>query len=155
MESSLGPHERVRGMERAEAAPYVGMPPSPWWVPPTLGLWFAAYVGAFTFWRENEFAFLAAMVALCAGIGVFLGWLTRRYGALAMPGRGTPPPEIRREYRHYAVSAAVIVGIVAGTWWWAGIVTASVVTFVLTTTGLARYQARYERAASLVRERLA
>jgi hypothetical protein len=131
------------------------MPPSPWWVPPAFGVWFAAFVGAFAFWRENELAFAAMMIALSAGIGVFLGWLTRRYGALPMPGRGNPPAEIRREYRRYAVGAVVIAGIVACVWWWAGVVAASAAAFVLVTAGLSLYQTRYERAASVVRERLA
>jgi hypothetical protein len=155
MESSLDPAERVRAMHRAEAAPYVGMPPSPWWVPPFFGAWVAAYVGAFSFWTANELVFIVAMIVLSAGMGAFLGWLTRRFGALPMPGRGTPPPEIRREYRRYAVGVAVIVGLVACVWWWAGVPAAAAAALVLVTAGLSLYQARYERAAAAVRERLA
>ncbi|MGC4893433.1 hypothetical protein [Micromonospora sp. DT31] len=155
MESSFGLSERIREMQRAEAAPYIGMPPSPWWVPPFFGAWFAAYVGAFAFWRENGLAFVVTMMALSAGMGAFLGWLTRRYGALPMPGRGTPPPEIRREFQRYAVGAVVVAGLVACVWWWAGLMAASAAAFALVTAGLSLYQARYERAAAVVRERLA
>lgn len=155
MESSPDPTERVRELQRAEAAPYVGMPPAPWWVPPFFGAWFAAYVAAFAFWRESQLAFIVVMIVLSAGVGGLLGWLTRRYGALPMPGRGTPPSEIRREYRHYAVGAVVIVGLVACVWWWAGVGAASATAFVLVTAGLRLYQVRYERAAAVVRRRLA
>ncbi|UMG92749.1 hypothetical protein [Nocardioides sp. TF02-7] len=95
------------------------------------------------------------MVVLSAGVGALLGWLTRRYGALPMPGRGTPPPEIRREYRHYAVGAVAIAGVVAVVMWSAGVPAAAVTAFVLVTGGLSLYQVRYERAAATVRERLA
>jgi hypothetical protein len=155
MESSFGLCERIREMQRAEAAPYVGMPPLPRWVPPFFGAWFAAYVGVFAFWHKSGLTFIITMIALSAGMGAFLGWLTQRYGALPTPGRGTPPPEIRREYQRYAVGAVVVAGLVAGVWWWAGIVAASAAAFALVTAGLSLYQARYERAAAIVRERLA
>jgi hypothetical protein len=155
MESSLDPHERLRELERAEAAPYVGMPPSPWWVPPFFGAWSAGYVAAFALWSGNRLGFVVAMVVLSAGMGAFLGWLTRRFGALPVVGRGTPPPEIRREYRRYAAGVVVVLGVVAGAWWWAGALVASPAAFVLVTAGLSLYQVRYERAAVAVRARLA
>jgi hypothetical protein len=155
MESSSELSARIRELERGEAAPYVRMPPSPWWVPPFFGAWFAAYAGAFAFWGEGELVFIVAMLALCGGMGAFLGWLTQRYGAFPMPGRGTPPPEIRREYRLYGVGAVAIALLVAGVGWWAGVPAASGAAFCLTTLGLSLYQVRYERAAAVVRERLA
>ncbi|UFU01917.1 hypothetical protein LQF12_10355 [Ruania suaedae] len=155
MESSLDPSEHRRTLEVAEAAPYVGMPPSPWWVPPAFGGWFAAYLGSFAFWRESEILFILAMVVLTGGVGAFLGWYSRRHGALPVPGRGNPPPEIRGEYRRYAVGVLVIVGAVAAVWWWAGLLVACLAAFVLVTAGLSLYQVRYERAAATVRERLA
>jgi hypothetical protein len=153
MESSLA--GQVRDLERAEAAPYVQMPPSPWWVPPLFGAWFAGYVGTFAWWRENELGFIVAMLALCGGMGAFVGWLARRFGAFPMPGRGTPPPEIRREYRRYATGAVATAVLVAAVMWWAGVAVAAGVAFVSVTLGLSLYQARYERAAAAVRERLA
>jgi hypothetical protein len=155
MESTPDPAEHVRAMQRAEAAPYVRMPPSPWWVPLVFGAWAAAYVGAFVFWRQNQAAFIVAMLLLVGGVCALLGWLTRRFGALPLPGRGTPPAEIRREYRRYGVGVVVVVGLVAGAWWWAGAPAAAGSAFASVTAGLALYQASYERAAASVRERLA
>lgn len=154
MESSFDPSGQVHEMRRAEAAPYVGMPRSPWWVPPFFGVWFAAYIAAFVFWGER-LAFIVAMLVLTAGMGALLGWLIRHYGALPSIGRGTPPPEIRGEYRRFAAGAVVIAGLVTGVWWWSGVLAAAAATCVLVTAGLSLYQVRYERAAALVRERLA
>lgn len=154
VENSLDPSERVRALERAEAAPYLGMTASPWWVPPLFGAWLAAHLASFALWRASELAFIAVTVALCAGMGAFVGWLSQRTGALPVPGRGTPPSEIRHEYRRYAVGAVAIAALVACAWWWAGTAAASVSVFVLTTAGLSLYQYRYERAAASVRERL-
>ncbi|MCD4534057.1 hypothetical protein LRP67_08200 [Nocardioides sp. cx-169] len=123
-------------------------------MPPLFGVWFAAYVGAFAFWSESDLAFVLAMIALSAGVGAFVGWSARRYDAFPMPGRGTPPPEIRREYRAYAIGAVGIAVLVAGVMWLAGVPAASGAAFALVTVGLWLFQARYERAAAVVRERL-
>jgi len=155
MESSFDASERVREMQRAEAVPYVVMPPPRRWVSPLFGAWSAAYVGTFGLWHEHELAFIVAMLTLSGGMGALIGRLTRRYGVLPMVGRGTPPPEIRREHRRYGVGVVVIAGLVAGAWWRAGLLAASAAAFALVTAGLARYQARYRRAAAAVRERLA
>lgn len=154
MESSLEASEQVRELQRAEAAPYVGMPPSPWWMAPVFASWFAAYVGVVALWGESRLAFGVGMLVLCFILGASLRGLTRRYGALPLPGRGTPPPEIRREYRRYGAGAVVIVVLVVCVWWWAGVWAASAATFALVTAGLGLYRSRYERAATLVRERL-
>lgn len=155
MESSDDLRRQSQELERAEAAPYVGLPPSPWWVAPAFGAWFAAYVGAFALWGRREILFVVAMVALSAGVGAFFGWLSRRYGALPLPGRGTPPPEIRSEHRRYGVGALAVLALVAGVWAWVGVAAASAATFVLVTVAFSWYCARYEQAAARVRERLA
>lgn len=147
--------DSIRALERAEAAPYVQTRPSPRWAAPLCGVWFAAYVGAFTFWRENQLAFIVVMLGLSAGMGAFAGWLARRYGAFPMPGRGTPPPEIRREYRRYGVGVVGIALIVAILMWRVGVPTAAGAAFALVTAGVSLFQARYERAAAVVRKRLA
>lgn len=154
MESSVDPAEQILQVERAEAAPYVNLAPARWWFAPSFGLWFAAYVLAFTLWRDHQIAFIVVMIALSAGLGAFVGWMTQTYGAFPTPGRGTPPPEIRSEYRRYFTGALAAAAIVAATWWWAGLIVAAVTAFAVVTAGLALYQVRYERAASAVRERL-
>jgi hypothetical protein len=142
-------------VERAEAAPYVDYPPSPWWYFPAFGLWSAGLVGAFTWWRVNAGLFVATPAVLTALAAVFVLWMRRRHGALPMPGRGAPPAEIASVWRGYLLTAPVIVLVVALVWWQIGIPVAAAVAFVLVTTGLAVYEHRYALAAARVQERLA
>lgn len=153
MESTHDPTDQIRALERSEAAPYVDVPAGPLWIAPVFGVWAAAYVGAFAFW-SNISIFIVAMLSLSALIGLFIGWFTRSYGAFPMPGRGTPPSEIRREYRLYAVGVVVVAGLVVLAWWLSGLLLASIVAFVLATGGLLAYAARYKRAAHAVKDRL-
>ena len=142
-------------VERAEAAPYINYPPTPWWYFPAVGLWAAAMIGAFTWWRVNVGLFVGVLAALLILAVVFLSWMQRRHGALPMPGRGTPPAEIASVWRGYFLSLPVIVLAVALVWWQGGVPVAAAVAFVLVTAGLAFYERRYALAAARVRQRLA
>lgn len=142
-------------VERAEAAPYVDYPPTPWWYFPSVGLWAAALIAAFAWWRENTVLFIGTIVVLVALEGAFIAWMSRRHGALPMPGRGTPPAEIAVVWRGYFAGVAVVVAVVGLVWWLAGPPVAAPVTFVLVTAGLVLYERRYAVAAAKVRERLA
>ena len=88
--------EQLQIIERAAAAPYVNYPATPWWYSPLVGLWAAAMIGTFTWWRESTALFAASLAILIALEGAFIAWIQRRHGALPMPGRGTPPAEIGR-----------------------------------------------------------
>lgn len=154
MESIHDPSEQLRELERGEAAPYIAQPRSPWWVSVVFGVWFAAYVAAFSLWNMSTIAFVVVMLALSAVIGGFFGWYSRRYGVLPSIGRGTPPPEIRREHLFYAAGVLVIAALVVLTWWRLGLMVAAAAAFILVTAGMLLYERRYDRAARAVRERL-
>jgi hypothetical protein len=147
--------EQLRIVERAEAAPYVSYPPTPWWYSPVIGLWAAGMIGAFTWWRSNAVLFIASMVILIALEGAFLAWMQGRHGALPMPGKGTPPKEIGAVWRGYFLALPVVAILIALAWWLISLPAAAITAFVVVTAGLAYYERRYAVAATKVRERLA
>jgi hypothetical protein len=146
--------EQLRIVERAEAAPYVNYPKTPWWYSPMIGLWAAGMVGAFVWWRSNAVLFIASLVLLIALEGVFLVWMQRRHGALPMPGRGKPPREIGRVWRGYFQALPVVALLIWLAWWLVGLGAGAATAFVVITVGLAYYERRYTVAAAKVRERL-
>ncbi|TCC10350.1 hypothetical protein [Kribbella soli] len=146
--------EQLRIIERAEAAPYVSYPKTPWWYPPVVGLWAAALIGAFAWWRDNSALFLTALAVLLGLEVAFLTWMQRRHGAMPFPGRGRPPREIGRLWKRYFLTAPVVVVIVALVWWLVGVGSAAATAFVLVTVGLWYYERRYAVTAAQVRERL-
>lgn len=147
--------QQMAMVERAEAAPYIDYPPTPWWYFPSVGLWVAALIGVFAWWRENTVLFIGTIVVLVALEGAFIAWMSRRHGALPMPGHGTPPAEIAIVWRGYFAGVAVVVAVMGLVWWLAGPLVAAPVAFVLVTSGLVLYERRYAVAAAKVRERLA
>ncbi|MGC4940662.1 hypothetical protein [Kribbella sp. DT2] len=149
------PQQQLRELERAEAAPYVNYPKSPWWYAPAIGLWVTAMIGTFTWWRENAVLFcLSLAVLIVAEIG-FINWMQRRHGAMPFPGRGRPPVEIGAVWRKYFAGVAAIVVMVGLVWWLVGVPVAAAVAFVQVTSGLYLYERTYAKAAARVRERLA
>ena len=141
--------------ERAAAAPYIDYPASPAWYAPVTGLWFAAFVGAFTWWRGSTALFVSFLVVLIALEAGFLAWMQKRHGALPMPGTGTPPAEIGRVWRGYYAGCVLVLGLVALVWWQFGVPPAALTTFVLVASALTWYERAYAKAAGSVRERLA
>ncbi|MBM9434118.1 hypothetical protein [Flaviflexus equikiangi] len=154
MESNRDVARQIRDLERGEAAPYVDIPPSPFWAAPAYGAWFAAYVGAFALWSAHQLLFIVAMLVLVGAMSAFLGWFSSRSGVFPRLGRGRPPREIRREYGFYVGGLIAVVAAVAVSWWWAGPPIASATTLVLVTAGIALYEYRYQRAADAVKARL-
>jgi hypothetical protein len=146
--------QQLAAAERGAAAPYIDYPPTPWWYSPSIGLWAAAMIGAFTWWRENAALFAGSLSILLVLELVFLTWMRRRHGALPMPGKGTPPPEIAAVWRGYLLSLPVVALVVAAGWWLGGVPVAAGLAFVLSAAGLAIYERRYARAAASVRSRL-
>lgn len=142
-------------LERAEAAPYLGWPATPWWYAPAVGLWVGALVGA-TWWAGEPALFIGAVAVLLVVEGIFLGWMQRCHGAFPfpLPGRGNPPREIALVWRGYGMGVAVIVLLVGLAWWQVGVPLAAAVAFVLVTGGVALHESRYARAAARARERL-
>ncbi|WP_427889306.1 hypothetical protein ACQHIV_38735 [Kribbella sp. GL6] len=146
--------EQLRIIERAEAAPYVSYPKTPGWYAPVIGLWVAALIGVFTWWRDSAALFFPALVVLIGLEIAFLVWMQRRHGAMPFPGRGKPPREIGRIWKGYFAGVVVVVVVVAAIWWVAGVPAAAVSAFVLVTAGIWYYERRYAVAAAKVRERL-
>ena len=144
----------LRIAERAEAAPYVDHPPTPWWYYPAVGGWAAAMIGTFTWWRENIGLLVGSMALLIVVEVMFLGWMSRRHGAFPMPGKGTPPAEIRVEWNRYFMAMPIVAGLIVVAWWLVGVGLAALVAFLLITGGLFVYERRYEKAACAVRARL-
>lgn len=145
----------LRVAERAEAAPYIDYPPTPWWYFPTIGAWAAAMIATFTWWRENAALFVGSIAVLIVLEIVFLRWMTRRHGALPMPGKGSPPAEIQPVWRGYFISLPVVAAVVALSWWLGGVLVAASAAFIVVTAGLVFYEQRYDRAAAATRARLA
>jgi hypothetical protein len=148
------PRALLKIAERAAAAPYIDYPPTPSWYYPAVGGWAAAMVGVFTWFRVEPIAFFGTLFLLIVIEFAFVGWMSKRHGAFPMPGKGTPPAEIRVEWNRYFLALPVVAGVVALTWWLVGIPAAAAVTFVLITGGLLIYERRYNRAAAAVRVRL-
>lgn len=153
MESDqLDPREARRIAERAEAAPYVDYPPTPWWFPLSAGLWAGALVLAMGLAQDHPVA-VVAIVALVAVESAFLSWYARYHGAL--PSMRRAPAEFRPAFVRYVAGCAVVVGLVGGTWWLSGHVAAAGVTLVAVAAGLTLYERTFARAARRARERLA
>ncbi|MEV6969886.1 hypothetical protein AB0M47_32705 [Hamadaea sp. NPDC051192] len=145
---------QLQAVERGEAAPYISYPPTPRWYAPVIGAWAAAFIGVFTWWRENTALFTSFLVLLIVLEGVFLRWMQQRHGALPMPGRGRPPAEIAVVWRGYFAGVLVVAALVGLVWWLAGLGFAAAAAFVLVTAGLAFYEAKYAVAAERVKARL-
>ncbi len=146
--------EQLRIIERAEAAPYIRYPKTPWWYPPLGGLWVACMIGAFTWWRDSALLFVGSLVVLVAVEIAFVTRIQRRHGAMPFPGRGRPPREIAAIWMRYLLALPVLVVAVGLVWWLAGVLAGAVAAFVLVTVGLWYYERRYAIAAAKVRERL-
>jgi hypothetical protein len=146
--------EQLRIIERADAAPYISYPKTPWWYPPVAGLWVAALIGTFTWWRESGLLFVGSLAVLLGLEVVFLTWMQRRHGAMPFPGRGRPPREIGRIWVRYFQAVPVLVIAIGLAWWLAGVLAGAVTAFVLVTAGIWYYERRYAIAAAKVRERL-
>ncbi|MBC9734504.1 hypothetical protein [Nocardioides marmotae] len=152
MESIPDP-ELFRELERAEAAPYVDYPPTPWWYFPAAGAWFAGTTGIQGLTDDHLPLAIALLVVLLVALGVFCGWYTRYRGVMPSMFSRTPR-EMRRTFLVYFVGVALVFGIV----WWtasaAGWPAASGVMFVLATGGLILHERSYGAAAARIRDRL-
>lgn len=144
--------EAQRTLERAEAAPYVDYPPTPWWYYPAFGAWSAAYVALLGLWDDHSVLLVAGMVLLAAVIGGFLGWYQRYHGAMPRPFRG--PREFRPAYAFYGLGTAAVVGLVTAAWLLVGHPAAIVTAFAATALALHGYERAYATAARRTRERL-
>lgn len=142
--------EQLRAADRAEASPWVDYPPTPRWYPPATGAWAALLTLAVGVLDDG--ARVAAILALVAVEGCFLGWYVRYRGGV-MPA-GPAPREFRGAIMAFVGAlVAVIAGVVALAALvapWAGA--------VLALCGVAAVIAWYERAyadaARRARERL-
>lgn len=149
-------HETMAELERAEAAPYIDYRPTPWWVAPYFGLYFVGLVLAFA-WTSDAYrpVYFAILAVLLVSLFVVVRHIKRRNGALPFPGRGTPPPEIARVYRLYFWSLIPVAAVLLLSFFLLPVPVSAVIAFVTVTAGVVLYDRVYERAAVVVRERLA
>lgn len=154
MESDrLDPREARRIAERAEAAPYVDYPPTPWWYAPVVGLWSAALLLNLSLAGSHTAIAVPAILILVTLEGAAIGWYFRRYGAV--PSMRRPPAEFRRALAGYAVGCLAVVALVALAWHTTGPPVAALLAGVLVTIGLLVYERSYAAAARRTRDRLA
>ena len=90
--------------ERAEVAPWLDYPASPWWYAPAGGAWFGALVAASADGGEQRSpAFTFVLFALAAG---FFWWARRRWGT--WPRMSSMPPEFHRPATTFAVAVVIL-----------------------------------------------
>lgn len=153
MESDqLDPATARRIAERAEAAPYVDYPPTPWWYYPVVGLWTAALAYLLTLSLTSDRDAQPWLVLLIALEVLFIQWLSRRHGA--MPSFRNPPPEFRAVLARYLVGVVVVLAAAVAAGALAGPVAAATTSLVLVTGALVLHERSFARAAVRVRERL-
>ncbi|WP_435747785.1 hypothetical protein [Nocardioides sp. SYSU DS0663] len=146
-------HQQLRDLERAEAAPYIDYPPTPWWYHPAAGLWFAGLTGTKGLTEDHLPAAIGLLVVLLAALGAFSAWYARYRGAM--------PSLLRRAPKGmgpmFALYFVGVAGVLGAVWWTgetAGWAWASALMFVLATVGLWLHEHSYAAAAARVRERL-
>jgi hypothetical protein len=154
MESDrLDPREARRIAERAEAAPFVDYPATPWWYAPAAGLWAGALTLLVGFAQDRHALAVVGLLALVALESAFLAWYSRYHGAL--PSLRHAPAEFRPAFVRYGVGVVLVLALVAGTWLLAGPGAAAVVAGIAVTAGLVLYERTFARAAARTRDRLA
>lgn len=149
------PRDLLRGVERAEAAPWVDYPPTPRWYPPAVGLWSAALLGLAAYdstGLTGELVRLGGLVAMLALLGVFQVWYRRYRGTMPT---GRPPLELRRPARVFAVTGLAVAALGLLLAYTAPVWVGPLVAFALMTPLVAWYERAYARAARATRERLA
>lgn len=140
--------------ERAAAAPYINYPPTQWWEIVLIATWAGALVYAVGTDRIDGFPQALLIFALVGVELVWINWRSRSHGAMPWPGKGNPPPEIAKLWRHYYLGVAAFAAMIAVVWILGNHVAAAVFVFFLTLVSLTWYETRYGAAATRVRERL-
>lgn len=138
-------------IERAAAAPYVDYPATPAWYPTVVGLWAAAMIGTFWWWRDSIVLFVGSITLLVILEVSFLQWVSKRHGAIPRLGHGTPPPQIARLYKLFFVGFLLVIAAVGLTWWLGGLGWGMVAAFVFVTAGVTVYERSYAQTAKQVR----
>ena len=152
MESKDELREQERVAQRAEAAPYVDYPSTPWWYMPAMGLWALVATVVMTRHDNPQAVRICGEVALIGAAFALVGWQRRIRGVWPT---GKAPAEIRRVMGWFIVGAVVVIAAVLGVRAWLGVWVAASVAFVIVTAAVTWYEAAYARAAAAVRERLA
>jgi len=143
----------LRELERAEAAPYVDYPPTPWWYFPAAGAWFAGITGYQGLTDDHLPVAVALLVVQLAALGAFCAWYTRYRGAMPSLLRRAPRG-MGRAFAAYFLGAVLVL---AAVWWTGGTAGwgwAAGLMFVLATPGLWLHERSYAAAAARVRDRL-
>jgi uncharacterized protein YneF (UPF0154 family) len=154
MESNLSPEDELAIAERAAVAPWIDLPPTPWWYAPSLGLLEGLIV--FVLGERETLPsvwYVVLLLVLVVLMGAWVGAVMARRGAMPRL-RGAPPefvPTIRAYFAGFALLLLVVVIVFVAV----DSRAAAVVVAVGTTGGLLLYERRYAAAAEAVCRRLA
>ncbi|WP_340538890.1 hypothetical protein [Nocardioides sp. GXZ039] len=146
--------DQLSTVERAEAAPYLDTPKTPWWYLVGAPVWAGAYVANFAWFETHQLLFCLVTIGLLALAGLSVKVVGRRHGAMPRIGHGNPPPEIARSYRHYLIGLAVVVIVAITLCLLIPIPIAALVTAVLALVGILAYERVHATAVAQVRARL-
>ena len=149
--SSLEPEEQLAEVERLQTLPWTEYPPTPLWYFPTIGVWFALTLGCMVKVWDSAI-WIAPLIGLVALEGAFIGWMTKRRGA--MPRLGSMPAELALTARWYAGGVAIVVGGGLALMAWVSLPIGAAMVFLASTVGLYVYEQQYERAAEATRIRV-
>lgn len=135
----------LRDADRAEAAPWIEFPATPWWYVPIASIWIGGVVLALSY-RSMLLFF-----ALVAAELLFLTWYRRCRG---MWPTGPAPREYRRPITLAGASIFASLGVAAVVWLFAGPWGSAITMAVLSAAILTWYERAYADAARRTRERL-
>ena len=141
---------QLRATERSEAAGWIHVPQTPWWVP----LYFGGYAAAAA-WAMGALDGLAGSLVLLALTGSALLMIRWQRTARGTWPTSNPPRELRRPLGLLlagATALCLVCWAVGEQWGWPP---AAVLAGVLATALSWTYERSYARAARAARERLA
>jgi hypothetical protein len=139
--------------ERARAAPYVDVAPTPWWLAPAGGAWAGALVAMLALTEHSSPVSVVGIGLLLLVQMAFVGWYPRRHGAL--PSRHGAPAEFRPIFDRYRVGILAIMVATAAIWLLLNAWVAAATAAILVGVGLTAYLRSYAAAAARTRQRLA
>jgi hypothetical protein len=139
--------------ERAEAAPYVDIVPTPWWFAIAGASWAGALVTMLALTEHSSPISAVGIGLLLLAQMAFVAWYPRRHGVL--PSRKGAPPEFGPTFARYPFGLLAIIVVTAAVWLLLNAWVAAATAAVLVGVGITVYERAYDAAAARTRQRLA